>query len=231
MNYLVVSHQRTGSSLLHQYVMHKNDLFGFHDIFLDSSNQLKYPANDKWYYDLSVEEKFNLLETCKKREIYIPWKCFPSQLLVDDLTKNFRYIERFRNLLSGYKLLTIDRDPWDTFLSHSYQDAINWETTHKFQDHSKKFIELDSFEIRISKIPYLCMKWKTTQEFIDSLDIYHTFRYNELTINNLKEYFQTDWDGWSVPNEIDYESIATNLKEAKEIFDYEMYGARNRNNN
>jgi hypothetical protein len=40
----------------------------------------------------------------------------------------------------------------------------------------------------------------------------------------MKEYFQTDWNGLTKPNQIDYESIATNLKEAKELFDYEMYG-------
>ena len=219
MNYLVVGQQRTGSSLLHHYVVNKNDNFGFNEIFLQTPPT---GANDVWYYNLSIEEKFELLEYLKKKEIYAPWKCFPAEIIVDEFGYNPQYEQRLINLLAGYKILTVDRDPWDVFLSHSYQDSIEWKTAHRFNN--KNFIELDSFEIDLNKIPFICMKLKTSQRFINSLDIYHTFRYNDLSINNMKVYFQTDWNGLTKPNQIDYESIATNLKEAKELFDYEMYG-------
>ena len=219
MNYLVVGQQRTGSSLLHHYVVNKNDNFGFNEIFL-KVHPLR--ADVKWYYNLLIEEKFELLEYLKKKEIYVPWKCFPSEIIVDKFGYKSQYEQRLRNLLAGYKILTVDRDPWDVFLSYSYQDSIKWKTSHRFND--KSFIELDSFEIDLNKIPFLCMKWKISQSFINSLDIYHTFRYNDLSINNMKEYFKTDWNGLTKPNQIDYKSIATNLKEAKELFDYEMYG-------
>jgi hypothetical protein len=227
-----VSSQRTGSSFLHDYVLNKNDGFGLYEFFLDYRDLKDFVSGDNaWWHDMlryTFEEKFEFLERCKKENVYVPWKTFPSQIL----NKDKSYENRLYNLLDGYKILAIDRDPWDTFLSYSYQDYINWKSCHRYYDTEiRDFIELESFSINLNKIKWFCDTWKINSNFIKKLDIHHIFKYEDLTINNLQEYFQTSYEGKTTPIDIDYRNIAVNIKEAKEMFDYEMYGAGNRYNN
>ena len=216
MTYQVVASHRTGSSLLNDYALDYHDRVGFHEVFLDGPSY-------KFMAHLTIEEKFEFLEYYKKQDIHFTTKIFPYEIISKG------YEERLFDYLKGYKILTIKRNPWDAFLSHSYQDFCGWKTSHRRE--GDDFIELQSFEIGLYKIKHFCKKWKTDFNFVQRLDIHHTFNYNDLTINNLKKYFNTTYDSPAKPSNINYEKIAINYRKAKELFDYEMYSAGNRNNN
>ena len=85
-----------------------------------------------------------------------------------------------------------------------------------------------SFEIDCSSITEFCDKIKATNKFIDKLDIHNTFEYSELTVPNLNKYFKGKFKPFTSPSGVDYKNLATNYAEAKEIFDNEMHGSRNR---
>lgn len=216
MTYQVVASHRTGSTLLNDYALHNHNRFGFHELFLDE-------PSSKLLENLTTEEKFDFLEYYKKQDIHFTTKIFPYKVISEG------YEDRLFDYLKDYKILTIDRDPWDAFLSHSYQDACNWKSTHRWP--GINFIELNSFHIKIYKLKHFCNKWKTDFNFIKRLDVHHTFLYEDLTINNLKKYFNTNYESPVRPSNLDYKSLAINYNEAKELFDYEMYGSGNGNNN
>ena len=213
MTYQVVASHRTGSSLLNDYALNHHDRFGFNEIFLNKTNS-------ELIKELTTEERFQFLQYYKKQDIHFTTKIFPYKIISEG------YEEHLFEYLEGYKILTIDRNPWDAFLSHSYQDACNWKSSHRFPD--VNFIELNSFHIRTYKIKHFCNKWKTDFNFIKRLDVHHTFLYEDLTTNKLKKYFNTTYETPTGPNNLNYKKLATNYTEAKELFDYEMQSTRNR---
>lgn len=216
MVYQVVASHRTGSTLLNDYALHYYDRIGFHELFLEDPSY-------KFVSHMTTEEKFEFLEYYKKQNIHFTFKTFPYKIIYEG------YGERLYDFLKDYKILTIDRNPWDAFLSQSYQEYCGWATSHRWP--GVDFVEVNSFEIDITKIRHFCTKWKIDFNFIKRLNPYNTFKYEDLTINNLQKYFNTNYESRIRPSNINYESLAINLKEAREIFDYEMYGARNGNNN
>lgn len=222
MTYQVIASYRTGSSLLNNYCIHDNDDFGFHEFFL---NEIR---NSNWhrplFVDYTIEEKLEFLEYYKSKDIHFSWKFFPYQILIDNPEICDRIIKYFK----GYKNLTIVRDPWESFLSLSYQSYTEWKTSHNYDGN---VYDINEYEIDLNKIPHLVKSWKINNDFLSKIDIHHTFEYKNLTINNLQKYFNTQFDpGWK-PMGLDYHKKAINIRKAKEIFDYEMYGSGNGNNN
>lgn len=222
MTYQVIASYRTGSSLLNQYCLNDNDNFGFHEFFLSSQS-----INSNWHKRLfllhSTEEKLEFLEYYKARDIHFSWKFFASQVLIDKKLEH-RFIKYFQ----GYKVLTIERDPWEAFLSVSYQSYTDWKTSHNYDGN---VYDIDEYKIDLNRIPTLVKEWKANQNFLRKVSVHHTFKYEHINIANMKKYFNTDFDpGWK-PMGLDYRNKAVNLKEAKELFDYEMHGSGNWNNN
>jgi len=208
MIYQVVSSHRTGSSLLHQYSLNDNDNFGFHELFLNQYSFLH--AN-------SIEEKFELLEYYKNKDIHFAIKVFPFKLISEG------YEERIFDYLNGYKILTINRDAWSAFLSHSYQKYTNWKFSHRSENGKFDFVELNSYEIDLDAIPHFCEKWKIDFNFINKLNVNKTFDYKDLTIEKLQDFFHTKYSPYTRPSSIVYRDIAINYEEAKELFHDKMF--------
>ena len=217
MNYQVVSSQRTGSTVLNDYALVYHDRFGFNELFLDKPN----PITALFLKDYSTEEKFEFLEYYKSEDVHFTLKIFPHRIIKQG------YEQRLFDYLKGYDILTIERNPWDVFLSISYQDQCNWKSPHRHPD-VKEFVELNWFEINTSNIKQFCEKWHTDLNFINRLTLHHTFKFKELTEYNLQKFFNNKHTSALKPVGLDYKSLATNYTKAKEIFDYEMYGSRNR---
>ena len=60
--------------------------------------------------------------------------------------------------LDGYKILTINRNPFDAFLSYTYQNYTHWKNPHR-QVKDNKFMEV-SFKIDCSFIGKFCDELK-----------------------------------------------------------------------
>lgn len=209
MIYQVVASHRTGSTLLNDYALHYHDNFGFNELFLDKSSHVVM----KKY---STEEKFEFLEYYKSKDIHFTFKIFPYRVI------NQGYEDRLFEFLKGYKILTIERDPWDAFVSSSYQDYCKWKTPHRHKFwkgiYESDFIKLKSFDINTAKIKDFCNKWETDFCFINKLHLHHTFKYSDLTTQHLQKYFNNKYVSDLQPASLNYESLATNYTEAKELF-------------
>lgn len=195
--------------------MQHNDGFGFHELFLECCKteiqSLRFA---------SIKQKFEFLEYYKKQDIHFSIKVFPRRVITEG------YENRLFDYLEGYKILTINRNAFDGFLSYAYQDHTKWATTHRLVE-DNNFIEV-SFKIDCGLIKNFCDEIKATNKFIGKLDIHKTFEYSELTAPNLNKYFESKLKPPTSPSGVDYENLATNYAETKELFYYEMYGSRNR---
>lgn len=218
MTYQVVSSPRAGSSLLNHYCIRHNDGFGFHELFLKPAN-----TEFKFLQNASSKQKFEFLEYYKKQDIHFSIKVFPHRIISEG------YENRLLNYLDSYKILTINRDLFDMFLSYSYQDYTHWKLGHRTKDN--EFASIDSFEINLDTIKLFCDQRKADLNFIGKLNVYKTFEYAELNILNLNKYFNIDFKPFTMPSGVDYKNIAINYNIAKEIFYHEMYRPRNRDYN
>ena len=212
MTYQVVASHRTGSTLLNWFCINDNDGLGFPEFFLDPSyTHLSYI--DK----MSIEEKFEFLEYYKNKDVHFSTKIFPRRIIKQG------YESRLKNYLDGYKILTIKRDPFDSFLSNQYQDSTDWKYAHRNNDSLS--LPLKDFEIDLDKIKTFQKRWKTDHGFIEQLDVYKRFDYDDLTVSNLQRYFKTDYDPNLRPININYRKLIINFDEVKEVFDNEMYSS------
>jgi len=211
MTYQVVCSPRTGSSLLNYYCIRHNDSFGFHELFLNPAN-----TDFKFLQTASSKQKFEFLEYYKKQDIHFSIKVFPYRIISEG------YENRLLDYLDGYKILTINRNSFDAFLSYAYQEYTNWKLSHRTKD--DEFVKVDSFEINLDTIKHFCDRQKVDLNFIKKLDIHKAFEYSELNVPNLNKYFSNSFTPFTMPSGVDYKNIAVNYNKAKEMFYYEMYG-------
>lgn len=224
MTYQVIASPRTGSTLLNRFAVEDNGL-GFSEFFNENVD-INLDWHKKIFKYHSIEEKLEYLEFYKSQDIHFSLKFFPHQVLISKPELEFRLIKFF----DGYKNLTINRDPWASFLSLMYQHYTNWELSHNIVGLNQT-PEIKEYTLDLEWISEFIKIYKVNKNFTSRISIYKEFKYEELTIANLQKFFETRFDPLSRPMKLDYKSNAINIKEAKEIFDYEMYGTGNGNNN
>ena len=224
MTYQVIASPRTGSTLLNQFAVEDNGL-GFEEFFNDYVD-----SNINWHKLMfafhSVEEKLDYLEYYKSKDIHFSFKLFPHQIIIAEPNLESKLIKFF----DGYKNLTINRDPWDSFLSHMYQHYTNWKFPHRHQRYRP--IEIKEYTIDLTWVKEFVKIYKVNKNFVSKISVYKEFNYDEeINVSSLQKFFDTQFDPKLYKMQLDYKSKAINIKEAKEMFDYEMYGTGNWNNN
>jgi hypothetical protein len=216
MTFVVVGHQRTGTTYLMNFVNEKEQFkeVKFTTEFFLGRNYLDNEA--VWIKDLikdyylntydkkQIERKFNYFEILKEEGRLHPFKVIPFELIKNG------YEKRLHELLDGIEILTIDRDPFDSFLSYMYQRKTNWANSHRFINR-KQNIEEVTFNADTSDIESLKI-YKVEKDFISSLNIFHRFEYEELTPENMKNFFgiKNKKDIY-VPMNINYRQLITNI--------------------
>ena len=224
MTFVVVGHKRTGTTYLMNYVNEKAQFkeVKFTTEFFLGRNYLDNEAdwiNDYYlntYDKKQIERKFNYFEILKEEGRLHPFKVTPFELIKDG------YEKRLHELLDGIEILTIDRDPFDSFLSYMYQRKTNWANSHRFINR-KQNIEEVTFNVDTSDIKSYLKKYKVEKDFISSLNIFHRFEYEELTPENMKNFFgiKNKKDIY-VPMNINYRQLITNINfvenEFKELY-------------
>jgi len=224
MTYVVVGHKRTGTTYLMNYVYEHFDFkeYNFIAEFFLSSYYLD--RNGSWHnleleiYDKKqIDRKFNYFETLKDRENCHPFKIFPYNLIY------YGYEERLKELLSGFKILTIRRDPFDSFLSCIYQNRTKWKNTHRCL-FAAQHIEEFKFTIYRSEIDHYINEYKIEKNFIDNLNVFHIFEYKDITAKKLSSFFNIEKRKENfLPMNIDYKKLVINLEETEEKFRKRLY--------
>jgi hypothetical protein len=224
MTYVVVGHRRTGTTYLMDYVCAQsnfNKVESINEFFLDRNylslngdwNTLKIETPTK----KQIERKFNYFEILKEENMCHPFKVIPYKIILDG------YEKRLYDLLNGFKLLTIRRDPFDSFLSYIYQNRTNWKNTHR-RLFRTQHIEEFKFIIYEPEIDHYINQYKIKKNFINKLDIFHTFEYEDLTPKNLSSFFNIKKNKENyLPMNIDYRRLIINLEDIEKKFRKKLY--------
>lgn len=219
--YHIIGRQRTGTTILGEYVRENSiDKQYYGEFFLDRwhiTDNGKLIEN--CYPDFvffQVERKFNFLEMLKDENRLMQFKVFPYHLV------EFGYEKRLYELLSDLKLLTIKRNPFDVFLSATYQNKTKWKIRHrktKFQDGR---LSLEPFSVDKNEVASFIKRWKVEEEFLSKLNAFHSFTYEEINTQHLQEFFKVKIEEYHAPLNIDYRSLIINLNETEKAFNREF---------
>ena len=223
MIYHVVAFSRSGSSHLNLYCKNHNMTVDKNVITLGEFFQRQhYIDNEKISYDRSGHangrDETNKINFLKKYPNKYSFKFIPHTVPEEFRSDILEY-------LNNCNLLTIKRDPFDMFLSHTYQKKTGWK-----QSHGATEPLLNKLEINIKDIKYFIKIWNENKNFIDSCKIYHTFNYNNLD-EQLYDFFgvrhgsyeidpmRRHWS-WSKikPMQIDYRSLLVDYELIEERF-------------
>jgi len=223
--YQVVCHARTGSTFLCGSIdrynkKHNNDIPSIYE-FLNQTSRLidndeivlrpdatiANAMNGSWN---DLLDKLDFLIRQKEKGKHYSIKIIPYPIFCKAPNKDeWERVEKMLlNYLSGYNILTIKRDPYDTFLSYIYQANVDWLEPHGYKKSS-----VESLKVEKRYFAGFFKSFIINQNFMKKLNFYKTFdfdvfEYEILDYFNLEfkdETFQKLKNGLS--NEIDYESL------------------------
>tara|TARA_B110000208_G_scaffold164334_2_gene201809 strand:+ start:120 stop:854 length:735 start_codon:yes stop_codon:yes gene_type:complete len=224
--YRVVCMQRTGSTFLTNYIKKFYNVKSEFEFLLDShvlhnDGTLTYDKSLR-YTGASLDrvlKKLDYLDETKLSEFNFQLKIIPNS------TMKLGIENRLTNYLKGYKILTIARNPWDSFMSMQYQRETNWEVTHnKRAFNSVKYNKDVRYTIKEKDIIWYATKWWYDIKFISSLEPYHVFDYEDLSAESLNKFFGKHIHPSHWPLGIDYKELVLNYDEAYTIFNNHFAG-------
>lgn len=223
--YCVVCTHRTGSTFLTRYMQsfygieNPFELLLARHILHDNGTITSDYSNDQVKPRLEdVLKKLDFLDKKKLSNNNFQVKIIPNS------TIDLGIEDRLTNYLKGYKILTIARNPWDSFMSMQYQRETNWEVTHnKLSRNTVKPKDI-RYSISEKDIIWYATKWWYDIKFISNLEPYHVFNYEDLNTESLNKFFgkqiiETEW-----ALGIDYKELVLNYDEAYTEFSKHLVG-------
>ena len=214
MVYQILSQQRTGTHFLKSYIGGK-----FGEFFIGEEGPL--PSflvgipRDAGY-------KFNWLEKEKKFDHHHP-------LTVTDIRRRISYysnfVERLIHYYEGYHILTINRNPWDIFMSWYFQQQTGWKFAHQLSEQPfPEYFVTDKFKIIITKegmdgfINAHKENVKLQEQVLENVTKYTVIEYADLNKTYLDNFFKKDHKSEWAPMNIDYAKYIVELDYWKEYF-------------
>jgi len=225
--YHVIGRPRTGTTILSEYAAVANKQKWYLEFFLDTYKiengkivEHEHPIgwnakNGFKRLPYQVEQKFEYLENLKQQGKMIPFKIFPYIFIGSE------YEDRLYDLVKDFKLLTIMRDPLDTFLSYSYQDITGWQTPHRTIKNNVD-VSIDKCYIGIDRVKLYINRFKREEEFLSRLNYHHIFNYDDINDKHLQDFFGVKIKEWNFPMNIDYRSLIKNIDAVEFAFE-ELY--------
>lgn len=208
----LIAEHRTLSTWINSYMRplrnpHYNELFLQRYQLISGTIHVDFRYGTGWDSQDEIKKKFRWLFEKKHQGEHVHFKVFPFSLM----KRGFE--EDLVEYLSGYKVLTIKRNPLDTFLSFSYQQQTGWRRPHRKIHHEP----LDDVMYRVpeSVMKLWCESHRYTRKFISGLDVLHEFDADSLDDETLENFFGTESQLMTRPMDIDYPSLIENYKEVE----------------
>ena len=222
--YQIVGMQRTKTTLLSFYLREYYQKIGIEnyseiflsDYYVDNDKILIKPirtfSHDNKY---EINSKLDFLESNIQRNVHYHFKVFPAKI------KDKKQIERLTNILNNYKIITIDRNPFDSLLSYLYQQHTYWSHSHRSKN-TKLF--KDRFVADTSDISCWIKDYKDYKKFLTKLNYIIALDYDDVNREKIQKLLGCKLIKPDVyePMNIDYKDIIINIDEIKHTFDYEM---------
>lgn len=223
--YQFLTFPRTGSTYAQRRNMFKHARDKLHVIYLDEFFTGRYKLTNHWFEynsdiglidpdDINTEKnKIEFLEEKRNQGIHFSIKIMGN--MIDDSNHDILV-----DYLNNYKILTIDRNPFDVFLSRKFLDTINIERQEVSDirkiSHGFDKSMLDKLDITYTDIELFCHDYKKHKSLINKCNVYRTFNFENLE-EDLNEFFPIA----NTPlekNNIDYRSLVTDIELIESTF-------------
>lgn len=226
-DYRAVCFHRTGSTFLTEYV---NKFYGTkahtpfeflldsYILHTDGTITRGGPAEQHGCSLDRVLKKLDYLEQTKLRNENFPIKIIPSS------TAELGIEKRLTNYLKGYKIITIARNPWDSFMSFTHQTKTKWRRAHNWVGSPEFQFENIRYEIDESDVMYYAFQWWYNIKFLCELELHHVFNYEDLNTETLNKFFGKEVETNMLPLDINYKECIVNYDEAYTMFNKHFSG-------
>ena len=211
MTYQIVGSPRMGTSFLANMALIENNYVGLSEFFEPASESVL----NKDFSHYTIDERFKYLEECKLKNIHYVLKIFPYKLI------SIGYKDQLVNYLKDYKILTINRNPFDACLSFCYQIHTRWKTPHRINN---EFYISKPFNVKLRRVSDYVEMYKINTNFLREVNVFKSFEYQDLTVDNLETFFGVKNSTPLSPININYRDLILNLDQVEEVFNNEMYG-------
>lgn len=205
---------------MNRYVYERNNEFGNSEFFLDRhvlnrDNTHSVNFNTREVTLENVIRKFEYLENLKSRGIYYPIKIIPKNVIhFGDEIEN-----RFKLYLKDFKVLTILRNPFDSYLSRSFQDSIDWKVSHNKKDSGYSELKPTQFSPLITPENFI-KQWLNESRFIFDINPHHIFKYEDINTKYLNNYFGFTINNSMKPMNINYKNLVINYNKVYDDFHF-----------
>ena len=212
MTYQILSQPRTGTHYLYDYT--RGDLY-IGEYFLPNLRLTKLGVTDEemWTWlrnEKSIGNHHSIIVNMKK------------QFVEDDPDFIEKLIRHFR----GYHILTIERDPWDIFMSSCYASQTNIWSNYT----DKEIIIPDDFKIEVDDVSVMNFidDYKISTGFINTIleeQVHTILQYEDINETYLNKFFSVDTPHSNIePMNIDYQKYIVNVDQWKVFFENKLDG-------
>ena len=212
MTYQILSQSRTGTHYLYTYT--KRDIH-IAEYFLPNTRVIKLGVTDEemWTWlrnEKSMGNHHSIIVNMMKKFV----KDDPN--FIEKLIRHFR----------GYHILTIERDPWDIFMSSCYASQTNTWINYT----GKEIIIPDDFKIEVNDgwVLDFIKDYKISTGFINTIleeQVYTILQYEDLNETYLNKFFGVDTPYSNIePMNINYEKYIEDVDQWKVFFENKLDG-------
>jgi len=210
----VLCSHRHGSSLYCNYTKSKHDLkfvrvydsgpgkfeerssFFSMEYKIDGSNDIKY--------------KLDYLKCKKTQGVHYFMKIMPQIFHESSLNNLLEYI-------NDYEVHILNRNPWDVFLSYSYQSLQQFKIAHRLRDTKNNLAPVETeFLITDDLLSNWLQKYSEYKSSVKWLCDNGTFKYKVIDYDMFKDIEVFD----TVPMGLDYKKLCLNYDEVKNKFPF-----------
>lgn len=222
MIYNTIGLPRSGSSYLQSYcrtyhIVNKKNVITLGELFLSTyyidNQNIAYNNHSGGKIAVDNKDVASKIKFLKKYPNSYSFKFIPSTIPEEYRCEVLEYLNKCN-------LLTINRDPFDMFLSYMYQIKTGWKESHGA---TKPLLNI--LEINLEDIKNFLYLWDLNTNFINRCKIYHTFEYEDLD-RQLLDFFQLENSYPGIkkmePMQINYKSLILDYHMIKEKFDAEI---------
>ena len=214
----VLCSHRHGSNLYCNYTKSKHDLkfvrvydsgpgkFGDRSSFfsmeykIDGSNDIKY--------------KLDYLKYKKTQGVHYFMKIFPEIFYE---SHSYDILNNLLEYINDYEVHILNRNPWDVFLSYSYQSLQQFKIAHRLRDTKNNLAPVETeFLITDDLLSHWLQKYSEYKSSVKWLCDNGTFKYKVIDYDMFKDIqvFKT------LPMGLDYKKLCLNYDEVKNKFPF-----------
>lgn len=161
---------------------------------------LKYKKTQGVHYFMKIMPQIFYENHCN-HDLYLPYN------ILNDLLE----------YINGYEIHILNRNPWDVFLSYSYQTLQQFKISHRFRDTENNLAPIETeFLITDTLLSHWLQKYNRYKSSVKWLCDNGTFDYKVIDYDMFKDIKSFN----TLPMRLDYKKLCLNYDEMKNKFPF-----------